>query len=159
MKLINLGKRTCVGVITVLVLIASSRFADASVSNRAINGNSAIPAPISAASCMWIYYGAVYNFCSSSINVIIPLSVDQPGARTFTVTANAPSTASPVGCRVYSTNWDISTVSQSSFSYVTSFGSSQPISLAVPAVSHDGQTWVNCSIGPNAFVNVVNYKP
>jgi hypothetical protein len=156
MNLIKFGKRSCIGVLTALLLIASTSPADASyLFTRMVNGNSAIAFPAANSSCILIYYGAVYNTCSTTLTVNFPMPYDYPGGRTITVTANAPSSSSPVGCNAVTTDSLVTTMIQSGWHYVTIFGSAQPISLTLSAIYAEGDLWVQCQLGPNAMVNVI----
>jgi hypothetical protein len=156
MNLIKFGKRSCIGVLTALLLIASTSPADAGpMFTRIVNGNTAIPVPPPDSSCILIVYGGVYNLCSRTLTVNFPMPYDYPGGRTIIVTANAPSTSATVGCNAVTTDPYVTTVTQSGWHYVTTFGGPTTIPLTLSTIYTYGDLWVQCQIGPNAMVNVI----
>jgi hypothetical protein len=163
MKLINLGKRTCIGIVVALALIAGFRPAYAQTQpKRFIDGNSAMPFPPSAVSCMLVNWGGIMNTCSSPISVIIPLPHDTgtgSGARTITMTAIAQSPSANVGCNAVATDKALVSVVNSNWFYVGQFGSAQPITLPLSYVWFDGPMYVQCDIGSYGTVVMASYPP
>lgn len=116
----------------------------------AFNGNPYTPAE---ASCWSHSYGSVTNNCTTKKYWCMPSVVDTTGNYTVTVWAYAPSSTANVGCQATGINPEVTWQWSSAWTYLSTFGSSQPISLTGPYVPAGGQLYVCCEVGPGGRIN------
>lgn len=116
----------------------------------AFNGNPFYP---SEASCWSHSYGSVTNNCTTKKSWCMPAVVDAPGSYTVTVWAYAASSTANVGCQATGINPEVNWQWSSAWTYLSTFGSSQAISLTGPYVPAGGQLFVCCEVGPGGRIN------
>lgn len=105
------------------------------------------------AGCFSNYYGGVINTCATTKSWCIPLVVDAVGSYTVRAVAYSPGASSNVGCSVAGVNDAITSVWTSGLVYLSTFGSTQYITMTGGYVPANGQMYVCCDIGSGARVN------
>lgn len=108
--------------------------------------------------CFVMSHSSMQNNCTTMRSFELPLVVDSSGYKTVYVTAYGASPANNVGCIAVGVNREITAAWSSSRLWLSSFGSSQVITLTGAYVPPSGLFYTNCNVNPGGRVNVVDYN-
>lgn len=101
--------------------------------------------------------GAVVNNCSTVKRWCVALPIDAVGNYNVRVYAYGPSSSSNVGCHAVGTNPEATWVWGTQQTYLSTFGSDQPINLTGAYVPSFGALYACCDAGPGAWVDTVTW--
>jgi hypothetical protein len=124
---------------------------------RGISAFEGVPSNASEASCWGHSVGAVVNNCSTAKRWCVPLPIDVAGNYNVRVYAYGPSSSSNVGCFATGTNPEATWTWGSPQTYLTTFGSDQPINLTGAYLPVFGALYACCDVGPGAWVDTVSW--
>jgi hypothetical protein len=150
--------RTLKSSLFIAAVVALGTIAVTASAHNAISG-SGHAVPLSNSSCFSESYGSITNSCAGAQLFEIPLdaSTNPWGYLNATISAYGATSSNNVGCASFGVNSDITAVWGGSFTYLTSFGAFQTITLPGTYVPGGGSAYIACTINQGGRINVVNF--